>query len=72
MGQSRSGGRLKKMETQTFPLVFFGQGYRMRGTGENMDGVVGFLSTRRAERARDDRTLHSSTLTIGMEGPTKG
>ena len=37
----------KEMETRTFPLIFFGQECWKKY------GVVGFLSTRRAERAKD-------------------
>ena len=40
----------------------------MRGAGENMDGGKEFYSTGKAEGVRD----WSFSLTIGMEGATKG
>ena len=50
---ARKRWEIKKMDRQTFTLVIFGQRCRMRGTRENMDGVVRFLSTRRAEGTKD-------------------
>ena len=57
-----------RRQARTIPQVSLGQGRCMRGTGENMDGGVGFHSTGGAEGARDQ----SYFLTIGMEGVTKG
>ena len=34
-----------RRQVQTLPQIQLGQGCRMRGTGENMDGGVGFHST---------------------------
>ena len=56
-----------RCQARTLPQNQLGQGYRMRGTGENMDGGVGRQSTGGAEGARD----HSYPLTIGMEGATE-
>ena len=42
-----------RCQVQTVPQVYLGQGCWMRGTGENMDGGVGFHSIGRAEGARD-------------------
>ena len=39
--------------TRTLPQAFFGQGCYMRGTGDNMNGGMGFYSTGRAEGTRD-------------------
>ena len=56
-----------RLQARTLPQVHFGQGCQMRGTGENMDGDVGFHSTGGAEEARDQ----SYILTIGIEGATE-
>ena len=40
-------------QLRTIPQAQLGQGCRIRGTGENMDGGVGFHSTERVEGARD-------------------
>ena len=49
--------RRKKREVrrkaQTLPQVQLSQGCWMRGTSENMDGDVGFHSTRGGEGVRD-------------------
>ena len=68
--EEEAGGERKGGPTGTpspgagAPIFQLGQGYRMQGTGENMDDGVGFQSTRWAEGARDQ----SYPLTIGMEG----
>ena len=49
------------------PQVQLGQGCRMRGTGGNVDVVVGFHSRGGAGGARDQ----SYPLTMGMEGVTE-
>ena len=57
-----------RRQARTLPQVFLGQGCWMRGTGENMDGGMGFHSAGRAEGARNQ----FYPLTIRMEGATKG
>ena len=48
--------------------LFHSHGCWIRGTGENMDKIVGSPSTEKAEWARDE----SYQLGIGMEGSTEG
>ena len=63
-GVLSGGGRKKRREikekenkkelrrqARTLLEVSYGQGYGMRGAGENMYGGVGLFSTRRAERS---------------------
>ena len=56
-----------RRQAQTLLQVQLGHGCRMRETGENIDGGVGFHSPGGAEKARDE----SYPLTIGMEGDTE-
>ena len=42
-----------RCQARTLPQNQLGQGYRMRGTGENMNGGIGFHSTGGAEGTRD-------------------
>ena len=42
-----------RRQARTIPQVQLGLGCRMRGTGENMNGVAGFHCTGGAEEARD-------------------
>ena len=66
-GQRKGGLTGIHRQAQTLPHIQFGQGSRMRGTGENMNGGVGFHSTGGAEGPRDQ----SYPLTIGIEGATE-
>ena len=56
----------QELRRQTRSQVQLGQWSRMRGTGENMDGDLGFHFTGEAEGARG----WSYPLTIGMDGAT--
>ena len=59
--KEEAGDRIKGGQTRTptprgcfhMSNVYLGQGCRMQGTGENMDGGVGFHYTGRAEGARN-------------------
>ena len=68
--EEEAGDRRKGHQTgtptpaQTLPQVQLGQRCRMGGTGDNMEGGVGFHFTAGAEGARDQ----SYPLTIRMEG----
>ena len=61
--EEEAGGRRKGGP----PQVQLGQGCQMRGSGEKMNGGVGFYSIGGAEWARDQSYL----LTIGMDGATE-
>ena len=58
--QKREAKQELRRQVRMLPLVHLSQGCRMRGTGENVDGDVGFHSTRRAEGVKD----YSYPLTI--------
>ena len=53
-----------RRQARTIQWVQHGQGCRMRGTGENKDGGMGFQSTGGAEEDRDQ----SYPLMIGIVG----
>ena len=69
--EEREDQQENRCKAQTIPHVQLGQGFRMRGTGENMVGGVRFHSIGGAEGARDQSYLLMIRIEIATERRTK-